>query len=83
MIEGRRPKTEEGRGLSTALGINFDGNCELCILFVRFQGYNGLADLTAVIKDGLENVIFLWSWRISETKKHIVLLISQKDYVHI
>ncbi len=48
-----------------------------------FRYKNKLADLTAVIKDGLENVIFLWSCRISEVKKNLVLLISQKDYEHI
>ena len=31
----------------------------------------------------MENVIFLWSGWISGEKKHLVLLISQKDYVHI
>ena len=42
-----------------------------------------VADLTAVFNDGLENGIFLWSCRISGVKKYLVLLISQKDYVHI
>jgi len=31
----------------------------------------------------MENVIFLWSGWISGVKKHLVLLISQKDYEHI
>ncbi len=42
-----------------------------------------VADLTAGFNDGLENVIFLWSFRISGVKKYLVLLISQKDYAHI
>ena len=32
---------------------------------------------------GLGNVIFLWQSRTSGEKKHLVLLISQKDYEHI
>ena len=41
------------------------------------------ADLKTGFRSGLENVIFLWQSRISGEKKHLVLLISQKDYVHI
>ena len=41
------------------------------------------ADLTAGFRSGMENVIFLWSCRISGVKKPLVLLISQKDYEHI
>ncbi len=40
-------------------------------------------DLTAGFRIGFENVIFLWSCRISGVKKYLVLLISQKDYEHI
>ena len=42
-----------------------------------------LADLTAGFRSGMENVIFRWSGWISGVKKHLVLLISQKDYEHI
>ena len=42
-----------------------------------------LADLPTGFRSGMENVIFLWSGRISGVKKHLVLLISQKDYEHI
>ena len=55
-----------------------NGGCLTEILQV-----NCIGGFAAVIKDGLENVIFLWRSRISEAKKHVVLLISQKDYVHI
>ena len=41
------------------------------------------ADLTADFRSGLENIIFPWSGRISGEKKHLVLLISQKDYENI
>jgi len=41
-----------------------------------------LADLTAFFRSGMENVIFLWSGWISGVKKHLVLLISQKDYYY-
>ena len=40
-------------------------------------------DFKAGYVSGLENVIFLWQSRISGEKKHLVLLISQKDYEHI
>ena len=42
-----------------------------------------LADLKAGFRSGMENVIFLWSDWISGVKRHLVLLISQKDYEHI
>ncbi len=42
-----------------------------------------LVDLTAGFRSGMENVIFLWQSRISGEKKHLVLLISQKDYEQI
>ncbi len=42
-----------------------------------------LADLTAGFRSGMENAIFPWQSRISGEKKHLVLLISQKDYEHI
>ena len=41
------------------------------------------ADLKAGFRSGLGNVIFLWQSRINGEKKHLVLLISQKDYEHI
>jgi len=48
------------------------------ILKVKYVG-----GFTADFGSGLENVIFLWQSRISGEKKHLVLLISQKDYEHI
>ncbi len=42
-----------------------------------------LVNLKSVFRIGLGNVIFLWQSRTSGEKKHLVLLISQKDYEHI
>ena len=54
------------------LTLGAGGNCGFC-----------LVDLKSVFRTGFGNVIFLWQSRISGEKKHLVLLISQKDYVHI
>ena len=48
------------------------GNCGFC-----------LVDLNSSFRSGLENVIFPCQSRISGEKKHLVLLISQKDYENI
>ncbi len=48
------------------------GNCGCC-----------LVDLKSVFRIGLGNVIFLWADLDKWREKKLVLLISQKDYVHI
>ena len=72
MLDTGRRKTEDGRQENRKSG-------DQGIRIIGYQENIGNGEF----RIGLENVIFPLQSRISGEKKHLVLLISQKDYVHI